>query len=176
MLAALMIHGIRPGPLLMQQHPEIFWGVIASMYVGNLMLLVLNLPLVGLFVQLLKVPYRVLWPLIIVITVVGSYSINSSGWDVFLMVAIGVVGYVLRKAGFELAPFALALILGPQLETSFRQSLVLSHGSPATFVTRPIAAGMLATFVAAGLGLVAWRMWSDGRAARGQPGRIEVGP
>ena len=159
MLAALMIHGIRPGPLLISAHPEIFWGVIASMYVGNLMLLVLNLPLVGLFVQLLKVPHRVMWPLIVLVTVVGSYSVNHNSWDVFLMIAVGIVGYALRKADFELAPLVLALILGLQLETSFRQSLVASHGSLATFVTRPLAAGMLAALAAVLLAVAAWRIW-----------------
>lgn len=158
MLAALMIHGIRPGPLLMTAHPEIFWGVIASMYVGNLMLLVLNLPLVGLFVQLLKVPHRVMWPLIVLITVVGSYSVNNNVWDVFVMMAAGIAGYILRKAQFELAPLALALILGPQLETSFRQALVISDGSFAPFVTRPIAGGMLAFVAAVLIGMAAWRL------------------
>lgn len=143
-LAALMIHGIRPGPLLMSQHPEVFWGVIASMYVGNLMLLVLNLPLVGLFVQLLRVPYPVLFPLILVVTIVGAYSVNNSIWDVVAMIAFGVFGYLARKAGFELASLALALILGPLLEASFRQSLVLSRGSGVIFLERPISAGLLA--------------------------------
>lgn len=158
MLAALMIHGIRPGPLLVTNHPEIFWGVIASMYVGNLMLLILNLPLVGLFVQLLKVPHRLMWPLIVLITVVGTFSVNNNTWDVFVLIASGIAGYILRKADFELAPLVLALILGPQLETSFRQALVISDGSLATFVTRPIAAGMLGFLAVVVVGVAAWRL------------------
>lgn len=173
MLAALMIHGIRPGPLLVTAHPEIFWGVIASMYVGNLMLLVLNLPLIGLFVQLLKVPHRVMWPLIVLITVVGSYSVNNNVWDVFVMMVAGIAGYLLRKAQFELAPLALALILGPQLETSFRQALVIFDGSFAPFVTRPLAGGMLAFVAAVLMGMTAWRVWrvrvSRSMASSGPP-------
>lgn len=159
MLAALMIHGIRPGPLLVTNHPEIFWGVIASMYVGNLMLLILNLPLVGVFVQLLKIPHRLMWPLIVLVTIIGTYSVNSNAWDVFVLITSGILGYILRKADFELAPLVLALMLGPQLETSFRQALIISDGSLAPFVTRPIAAGMLAFLVAALLGVAAWRAW-----------------
>ncbi len=158
-LAALMIHGIRPGPLLVSQHPEIFWGVIASMYVGNLMLLVLNLPLIGLFVQILRVPYPILFPLIVIVTVIGSYSVNNNLWDVFLMISMGVFGYILRKFGFELAPLALALILSPLVETAFRQSLILSHGSFSIFLTRPISGSLLAAFAVFIVILVGWRGW-----------------
>ncbi len=160
-LVALMIHGVRPGPLLMSQHPEIFWGVIASMYVGNFMLLILNLPLIGLFVRLLRVPYPILFPLIVIITVIGSYSVNNNTVDVFCMLSMGVLGYVLRKFGFELAPLALALVLGPLLETSFRQSLVLSHGSFLIFVTRPISGALFAVFVTIVIGLFLWQTWSN---------------
>jgi len=160
-LVALMIHGVRPGPLLMSEHPEIFWGVIASMYVGNFMLLILNLPLIGIFVQLLRVPYPILFPLIVIITVIGSYSVNNNTFDVFFMLGAGVFGYVLRKFGFELAPLALALILGPLLEASFRQSLVLSHGSISIFVARPISGALLAAFVTVVIGLLLWQIWSN---------------
>ena len=159
-LAALMIHGIRPGPLLMQQHPQIFWGVIASMYVGNVMLLILNLPLVGLFVQLLRVPYRILFPLIVIVTIVGAFSVNNNVGDVVLMIVVGVGGYLLRKAGFELPPLALALILGPLLEEAFRQSLVLSHGSFAIFVTRPISGSFSAAVGAVLLVALGRRLWT----------------
>lgn len=164
-LAALMIHGIRPGPLLMTQYPEVFWGVIASMYVGNLMLLVLNLPLIGLFIQILRVPYSILFPLIAIVTVIGSYSINNNFWDVFLMISMGVFGYILRKFSFELAPLALALILGPRLEVALRQSLILSHGSFGIFVSRPISGSLLVVFAAFIMILVAGRLWSKFKGA-----------
>ena len=157
-LAPLMIHGIRPVPLLMTQYPEVFWGVITSMYVVNLMLLVLNLPLIGLLVQILRVPYPILFPLIVIVTVIGSYSVNHSCWDVLLMVSMGVCGYILRKVGFELAPLALALILRPLVETAFRQSLILSHGSFSIFLTRPISGSLLAAFTVFIVILVAWRV------------------
>lgn len=142
-LAALMIHGVRPGPLLVQKHPDLFWGVITSMYVGNVMLLALNLPLVGLFVQLLRVPYRLLFPLILIITLAGAYSLNNDTWDVVALSAFGVIGYVLRKVGFEPAPFVLALVLSSMMELSFRQSLILSHGTLGIFVTRPASIVLL---------------------------------
>lgn len=163
-LAAFMIHGIRPGPLLMSQHPEIFWGVIASMYIGNFMLLVLNLPLIGLFVQILRVPYPILFPVIVVVTVLGSYSVHNNLWDVFVMITMGVVGYGLRKLGFELAPLALALILGPLLEASFRQSLILSHGSFGIFVSRPISGGLLATFALFLVFFAGWHLRAELKA------------
>ncbi len=144
MMAALMIHGVRPGPLLMQENPRLFWGVIASMYVGNLMLLALNLPLVGLFVNLLRIPYPILYPLILVFTVVGSYGIGGSLGDVAIMFAFGVVGYLMRHFRFDAAPVVLALILGPQLENTFRQSLIMSGGSLGIFLSRPASAVLLA--------------------------------
>ncbi|HEX6980414.1 MAG TPA: tripartite tricarboxylate transporter permease [Alphaproteobacteria bacterium] len=144
MLAALMVHGIAPGPLLMQQQPELFWGFIASMYVGNLVLLILNLPLVGLFVNLLRIPYAYLYPAILVFCVLGVYSVNNSVVDVWIMTVMGALGYVLRKFDFEVAPIVLGLVLSPMLETALRQSLAMSSGSYAIFVDRPIAIGMLA--------------------------------
>jgi putative tricarboxylic transport membrane protein len=152
MMAAMMIHGVSPGPLLVRDQPALFWGFIASMYVGNLMLLVLNLPLVGLFVNLLRIPYPVLYPLVLVFAVLGVYAVNGSVVDVWIMAATGVGGYLLRKLGFELAPVVLGLVLGPMLEMSLRQSLALSSGSYAVFLQRPIAATLLA--VAAALILV----------------------
>jgi putative tricarboxylic transport membrane protein len=156
MMAALMIHGVSPGPLLIREQPALFWGFIASMYVGNVMLLILNLPLVGLFVNLLRIPYPVLYPLILVFAILGVYAVNASVVDVWIMAMTGVAGYLLRKLGFELAPVVLGLVLGPMLEMSLRQSLALSGGSYAIFVQRPIAASLLA--VAATLMLVSlWR-------------------
>ena len=144
MLAALMVHGMSPGPLLIQQQPQLFWGFIASMYVGNVVLLILNLPLVGLFVNILRVPYPLLYPAILVFCVLGVYAVNGSVIDVWIMVAMGALGYVLRKFDFETAPIVLGVVLAPMLEMSFRQSLAMSSGSYAIFVSRPIAATMLA--------------------------------
>jgi len=148
LLGALMIHGVTPGPLLIPKNPEIFWGVIASMYVGNAMLLILNLPLIGMWVQVLKVPYKVLFPLILLFCLIGAYSINNSTFDVAIMLVFGVLGYLMRKYNFEGAPMVLAFVLGPMFENSLRQSLLLSDGSFLIFFTRPIAAGgMIATFL-----------------------------
>jgi putative tricarboxylic transport membrane protein len=144
MMAAMMIHGISPGPLLIQQQPDLFWGVIASMYIGNVVLLILNLPLVGVFVNLLRIPYPLLYPAILVFSVVGVYAVNGSVVDIWIMAATGALGYLLRKFDFETAPVVLGLVLAPMLEMSLRQSLALSEGSYWIFVTRPIAATMLA--------------------------------
>jgi putative tricarboxylic transport membrane protein len=147
LLGALIIHGVQPGPMLMTQHPEIFWGVIASLYVGNVILLVLNLPLIGLWVQFLRIPYRILFPLILLLAVVGTYAANLNIFDVWVMIAFGVVGYLLVKLGYELAPFVLALVLGPLFEQSLRQSLIMSSDNWLIFFTRPISAGLLALAV-----------------------------
>jgi putative tricarboxylic transport membrane protein len=144
MLAAMMVHGVSPGPLLIRQQPELFWGFIASMYVGNVMLLVLNLPLVGLFVNLLRVPYPLLYPAIIAFCILGVYAVNGSVVDVWIMLVMGAVGYLLRKLDFETAPIVLGVILAPMLEMALRQSLALSDGHYAIFLTRPIAAALLA--------------------------------
>ena len=144
----MIIQNITPGPLLASQRPDVFWGVIASMYLGNVMLLILNLPLIGLWVQLLRVPYRILFPLVLLLSVVGSYSANKNIFDLWIMLGFGVGGYLLRKLGYELAPFAFAMVLTPQLEQAFRQSLIMSGGNPIIFAQRPIAAVLL---VGAGL-------------------------
>lgn len=143
MLAAMMIHGIAPGPLLIQEQPEMFWGVIASMYVGNAVLLILNLPMVGVFVNVLRVPYPYLYPSLLAFATLGVYAVNNSVVDVWIMAGAGVVGYVLRKLDFEIAPIILGLVLAPMLELNFRQSLAMSAGSYSIFFTRPIATGML---------------------------------
>jgi len=145
---ALMIHGIRPGPLLLQEHPDLFWGVIASMYIGNALLLGLNLPLISFWVRLLKVPYRYLAAMVIVICIIGAYSVHNSVFDVGMMVGFGVFGYLLRKFAFPPAPFILAMILGPMLERTLQQSLIGSGGEPLVFLQRPISAALLS---AAGL-------------------------
>ena len=143
MIAALMVHGVAPGPLMISQQPELFWGFIASMYVGNVVLLILNLPLVGIFVNLLRIPYPLLYPAILIFCVLGVYAVNGSVVDVGIMTAMGALGYGLRKFDFETAPVVLGLVLAPMMEMSFRQSLSMSSGSYAIFVTRPIALVLL---------------------------------
>jgi len=140
MLGALMIHGLRPGPMLFSTHPDFVWGLIASMYIGNILLVILNMPLIGLWVRLLKVPYTVLMPLIITISVVGVYATDNNVFDMWVMFFFGLVGYLMRKMDYPPAPMVLALVLGPMVEMSLRQSLTISHGSLAIFFTRPIAA------------------------------------
>jgi putative tricarboxylic transport membrane protein len=158
-----MIHGIRPGPLLIQQHPEIFWGVIASMLVGNTILLALNLPLIGMWVTLLRVPYRYLVVIIVVICVIGAYSVNYTSFDVGAMMVFGVFGYLIRKGKFPAAPLVLAMILGPILERSMQQSLMMSGGEFQVFLQRPISATLL---IVAGLLMltpVARQLWKKRR-------------
>ena len=128
LLGALMIHGLQPGPLLMTRAPDLFWGTIVSMYIGNGMLLVLNLPLIPLWVKVLKVPYYLLYPLIILFCLIGAYSIGNNTGDVIIMLIFGVVGYLMRKFRYDGAPLVLALVLGGELESSLRQSLMLSRG------------------------------------------------
>ena len=143
MVGAMMIQGIQPGPQVMTSQPELFWGMIASMWVGNLMLVLLNLPLVGLWVKLLSVRYSILYPAILLFSVVGVYSLNSSVLEVFLAAAFGLFGYLLLRLGCEPAPLLLGLVLGPMLEDNFRRALTIARGDPLVFVTRPISAGLL---------------------------------
>lgn len=140
LFSALLIHGVRPGPLLITEHPELFWGIIGSMYIGNAMLLILNLPLIWIWVKVLKIPHWILFPLILLFCIVGAYSVNSSILDLKLMLGFGILGYLMRKFEFEPAPLCLAFILGPLLEKNMRQSLIISQGSFMTFVMRPISA------------------------------------
>jgi putative tricarboxylic transport membrane protein len=145
--AALLIQGVTPGPLLLKDHPDLFWAVIASMYIGNVMLLILNLPLVGLWVQLLKVPYSILAPVIVLICCIGVYSMKNDVSDVMMMVIFGVVGYIFRKLQFELGPLLLAFVLGRILERSLRQALLISRGDVSIFFSRPISAAFLAIVI-----------------------------
>jgi len=137
--AAFLTHGVQPGPLLITEHPEVFWGVITSMYTGNVLLLLLNLPLVGVWARLLSVPYRYLWPLILLFCSIGAYSVNNNPWDVFVMAIFGLVGYVMRKLDFPTAPMVLAFVLGGLFEEKVRQSLVISRGNYEIFVAHPLA-------------------------------------
>lgn len=141
LLGAFIIHGIQPGPLLISKHPALFWGTIASMYIGNGMLLVLNLPLIGIWVKILKVPYNILFPLILLFCFLGVYSLNNNIYEILIMVIFGVFGYFMQKFGFEGAPFLLAMVLGPMMEVAFRQSLL--YGDSLIFFKRPISGVLL---------------------------------
>jgi putative tricarboxylic transport membrane protein len=147
MVGAMTIHGIIPGPQVMTKNPDLFWGMIASMWVGNLMLLIINLPLVGVWVRLLKVPYHLMFPAILMFCCIGIYSINSLPTDVMFIGLFGIVGYILIKFGFEPAPLLLGFVLGKLLEENLRRALILSRGSLETFVERPVSAGLLAVAV-----------------------------
>ena len=144
MIGAMTLHGIQPGPQVMSNQPDLFWGMIASMWVGNLMLVVLNLPLIGLWVRLLSVPYRYLYPAILLFCVIGLYSLQSSVLDVFLAAGFGLLGYVFIKLRCEPAPLLLGFVLGPMLEDNFRRALTISRGDPTVFVTRPLSGALLA--------------------------------
>ena len=142
-LGALMIHGLQPGPLLMTKAPDLFWGTIVSMYIGNGMLLVLNLPLIPMWVKVLKVPYYLLYPLILLFCLIGSYSIENDVADVITMLIFGILGFLMKKFQYEGAPLILALVLGQRLETSLRRSLIMSRGDFSIFISRPISLGFL---------------------------------
>jgi putative tricarboxylic transport membrane protein len=142
-MAVLLIHGISPGPTLISDKSDLFWGVIASMYIGNFMLLVFNLPLVGVFANIIKTPLYILMPFVLLLCLVGVYSINNALLDVWLMIGFGVLGYVMRKLKYDSAPLVLALVLGPMMERSFRESMMISRGDLGVFVTRPICAALL---------------------------------
>jgi TctA family transporter len=144
MIGAMMIHNIQPGPQVMSRNPELFWGLIASMWVGNLMLVVLNLPMVGIWVRLLSVPYRLLYPAIVLFCCIGVYTLSNNTFDVYLVLLFGAAGYLLGKVGCEPAPMLLGFILGPMMEEFFRRALILSRGDFMVFVERPISAGLLA--------------------------------
>ena len=144
MIGAMIIHGIQPGPLVMSKQPTLFWGVIVSMWVGNLFLLILNLPIIGLWVRLLSLPYRLLYPAILVFCGIGVYSLNNALFDIYLMAIFGLLGYLFSKLECEPAPLMLGFILGPMLEEYVRRALLLAKGDPLTFVRRPISATLLA--------------------------------
>jgi len=143
MIGAMTIHNIQPGPQVITSHPELFWGLIASMWIGNLMLVILNLPLVGIWVKLLKIPYRLLYPAILVFCTIGVYSLNYNVFDIYVTVAFGFIGYLWSKLGCEGAPLLLGLVLGPMMEENFRRALLLSRGDFLTFVERPLSATLL---------------------------------
>jgi putative tricarboxylic transport membrane protein len=152
LLGGFMVHGIAPGPLLMVQHPDVFWGLLASMYIGNIMLLILNLPLVPAFAGIIRTPPRILMPIIVVVSVVGAYSINNRLFDVWVMLAAGALGYLLRKADLPAAPLVVGYVLGPLIEVYARQSLMMLHGNPWAIFMRPLATACLALTAAVALG------------------------
>jgi TctA family transporter len=143
MVGAMTIKGIQPGPQVMTSNPDLFWGLIASMWVGNLMLVILNLPLIGIWIKLLTVPYRFLFPAIAVFCCIGVYTLNNNDFDVYVLALFSVVGYVFYKLECEPAPLLLGFILGPMMEENLRRALLLSRGDWSTFVSRPLSAGLL---------------------------------
>ena len=157
MLGALIIHGIQPGPMLMSQQPDLFWGLIVSFGIGNVMLLVLNLPMIGMWVAILRIPYRVLFPAILVFISLGVYSVNNNTFDVLMVAGIGAVGYLLAVFKFEAAPLLLGFVLGPLMEENLRRALLLSRGELSTFIDRPISAG----FLAFGAAILLWSAWGS---------------
>ena len=169
MMAAIQGYGINTGPLLLQKHPELVWGLIASLYIGNVMLLVLNLPLVGLWVKLLKIPELLLYPMILAFSTLGVYSLGRNVFDLYLLYGLGIIGFILRRCGFPLAPIMLGLVLGPLIETEFRRALIGSRGDWGVFVSTPLAASLLGCsllMMAAPLAGRLWRSWQRYRLNR----------
>jgi len=140
LFSALIIHGLQPGPLLIREHPDLFWGLVGSLYLGNLLLLILNLPLIGIWVKVLQIPYKILFPLILLFCLIGAYTLNNLSFDLYIMFFFGTLGWIMKKFGYEPAPLILAYILGPMLENNLRQSLLISQGKFMIFLTRPISA------------------------------------
>jgi TctA family transporter len=154
MMGAMIIQGIQPGSAVMTKRPDLFWGMVASMWIGNLMLLVINLPLIGLWVRLLSVPYRLLYPAILLFCVIGIYSTNTNAAQLAICAVFAVFGYTLLRFGCEPAPLVLGFILGPVMEENLRRSLVISRGDPIVFIERPISATLLAMTVVVVLALI----------------------
>ncbi|CCN21164.1 tripartite tricarboxylate transporter permease [Bordetella bronchiseptica] len=167
-IGALMIHGIQPGPQMLTEQPEMFWGLVMSFWIGNIVLVILNVPMIGLWVRVLTIPYHVLYPAIVMFICIGTYAVNNNVFDVYAVLVFGIAGYVLRVLGFEPAPLLLGYVLGPMLEENFRRAMLLSRGSLQTFIERPISMWVLLLTVF----LLAWGMWSSLRqrpAARMAP-------
>jgi putative tricarboxylic transport membrane protein len=157
LLGALVIHGLQPGPLMITQRPEVFWGFIASMYIGNLMLLILNLPLVGIFVSVLRLPQHVLATLVLLLCLVGAFSLNNSYLDLWVLALFGLFGYGLRKIRVDPSPLVVGLVLGPMMEKTLRQALFLTRGSVVDLLARPLTASILIITLAAFVGpFVVW--------------------
>ena len=148
MIGALIIQGITPGPNVVTDEPALFWGLIVSMWVGNLMLVLLNLPLIGMWVKMLTIPYHLLFPAIIAFCCIGVYSVNNNLFDVYAMALFGVIGYVFIKLDFEPAPLLLGFVLGPMLEENLRRAMIISRGDATVFVTRPLSLALLVVSLA----------------------------
>jgi TctA family transporter len=147
MVGAMTIKGIQPGPQVMTSNPELFWGLIASMWIGNAMLVILNLPLIGLWVKLLAVPYRLLFPAIMAFSAIGIYSVNNSSFEIYLTALFGILGFIWMKLGFPLAPMLLGFVLGPMVEEHLRRAMLMSGGDPSVFIRRPISLAFLVATV-----------------------------
>jgi TctA family transporter len=170
MLGALIIHGIQPGPMLISEQPQLFWGLVVSFAIGNIMLVVLNLPTIGLWVALLRIPFAWMYPAILVFVALGVYSVNNNTFDIFSVAALGIMGYALMVLRFEPAPLLLGYILGPMLEENLRRSLLLSRGDPMVFIDRPISAGLLGFTLL----LLLWAVWSTVRATLRSKRQLEL--
>jgi TctA family transporter len=143
MVAAMMIHNIQPGPQVMSSNPSLVWGLIASMWIGNLMLVILNLPLIGVWIRLLSVPYRVLYPAILLFCCIGAYSVNNNVFDVFMTIPFAILGYIFKKLDCEPAPLLLGFVLGKLMEEYLRRAMTISRGDWSVFITRPLSLGLL---------------------------------
>ncbi|MCU1412396.1 MAG: tripartite tricarboxylate transporter TctA [Rhodoglobus sp.] len=168
MLSAMVVQGVQPGPLLITQHPEIFWSIIAAMYIANVMLLILNLPMVGIWVQFLKTPRNILIPIIVVVAAVGSFSIHNNMIDIYMIMVFGALGYVFRKLKFNLAALLVGLVLGPLIEKYFREGMFISGGNPMYFLSTPIAVGIWIIVILAVIGSSLWAVIVKMRKARGK--------
>jgi TctA family transporter len=162
MLGALMIHGIAPGPMLMTSRPELFWGLVASFWIGNVLLVILNVPLIGLWVRILSVPYQWLYPAILVMICIGVYSVNNNVFDVYLALIFGLLGYAMRLFGFEPAPLLIGFVLGPMIEENFRRAMLMARGNFFALFERPISGTLLTLAII----LLVWAFWTSIRPSR----------
>lgn len=162
LLAAMMLHGIPPGPQMISQHPDLFWGLVASFFIGNVILVILNVPLIGVWVKIVSIPYRILYPAILMFICIGVYSVNYSAFDVLTVIFFGCAGYMMRLMGFEPAPLLIGFVLGPMIEENMRRALAISRGDPWIFIERPISASFLLVTVL----LIAWVAWAWHRNTR----------
>jgi putative tricarboxylic transport membrane protein len=172
LMGAFIMNGLVPGPLLFKEHSDLVWAVIASLYIGNVILLILNLPLIGLWVKILKIPYSILFAIILAFTLIGSYSVNSNAFDLKMLTLFGLLGYLFKKLDFPLAPVALTFILGPLMELAMRQSLIMSQGDMTVFITRPISGGLLVLAVLVLLSSALRTLPFGANAVRGQDSQI----
>lgn len=161
-IGILMIHGISPGPSMVGEHPELFWGLVMSFWIGNLLLVILNIPLIGLWVRVLKIPYQIMYPSVVMFICIGVYTVRNSIFDVMSVIVFGVIGYGMRIFGFPAAPLLLGFVLGPMMEENFRRAMVLSDGNFGFFFGRPISG----TFLAVSAVLLVWSIWSGSQSRR----------